>query len=91
MNAILKMINVYDSRYSHDLASSFAVEITGKSLKKDHCRLWTNILDRKDGTFIVRYKLYDTCNELSISIYYKNKHIKDSPIKIKGNCYCSNI
>ncbi|XP_023951503.2 protein O-glucosyltransferase 2 [Bicyclus anynana] len=73
-----------ENSYSPDLAKNFAVEITGKSFKKDACRLWSNTLNRKDGTFIVRYKLYETCSELSINIYYKNKHIENSPFKFKG-------
>ncbi|XP_034825897.1 protein O-glucosyltransferase 2-like [Maniola hyperantus] len=76
--------SIDESTYSRELASNFAVEINGKSFNKDHCRLWTNTLDRTDGSFIVRYKLYETCNELSISIYYKHKHIRDSPFKFTG-------
>ncbi|XP_045458802.1 protein O-glucosyltransferase 2-like [Melitaea cinxia] len=73
-----------ENSYTKNLALNFAVEINGKSYKSNHCRVWTNTLDRKDGTFIVRYKLYETCKELSIGIYYKNKHIHDSPFRFEG-------
>ncbi|OWR50618.1 hypothetical protein KGM_211132 [Danaus plexippus plexippus] len=84
-----------ESSYDKDLSRNFAVDISGKSFKKDHCRIWVNTLDRKDGTFIVRYKIYETCTQLTIGIYYKNKHIQNSPIQIEGpiqpdQCNCPN-
>lgn len=71
-------------RYSTDFAGKFAVEINGKSLKTNKCRIWVNTLDCKDGTFIVRYKVYETCTEIVINIYYQSKHIQDSPFKYQG-------
>ncbi|XP_046961824.1 protein O-glucosyltransferase 2-like [Vanessa cardui] len=90
---VVNFTSIDEYSYSRDLISNFAVEISGKSLKNNHCRVWANNLDRKDGTFIVRYKVYETCTELSISIYYKNKHIPDSPFKFEGpiqpdQCVC---
>ncbi|CAH2067126.1 unnamed protein product, partial [Iphiclides podalirius] len=80
-------------KYTSEFGKSVAVEITGNSAKGNLCRIWVNTLDRKDGTFIVRYKLYETCINLSISIYYKSKHIHNSPIKFQGpiqpdQCVC---
>ncbi|RVE48818.1 hypothetical protein evm_006592 [Chilo suppressalis] len=74
----------YNGKYSSTLSNDFAVEIEGTSIKKSHCRIWVNKLDRKDGTFIVRYKVYDTCLDLNISLYYKSKHISGSPFNFKG-------
>ncbi|CAH0726102.1 unnamed protein product, partial [Brenthis ino] len=73
-----------ESSYSTDFAAKFAVEINGKSLKTNKCRIWVNTLDRKDGTFIIRYKVYETCTEIVINIYYQSKHIQDSPFKYEG-------
>ncbi|KAG6457621.1 hypothetical protein O3G_MSEX010371 [Manduca sexta] len=75
---------VDSASYSPELAHSFAVEIEGRTKKSPHCRVWANKLDRKDGTFIVRYKIYETCYDVSISLYYKSKHIKGSPYTFKG-------
>ncbi|CAK1550088.1 unnamed protein product [Leptosia nina] len=85
--------NINEDTYTNDLGQSVAVEITGTAFKKSHCRIWSNVLDRKDGTFIVRYKLYEECSSLSINIYYKNKHIQQSPITFEGpikqdQCVC---
>ncbi|XP_038208405.1 protein O-glucosyltransferase 2-like [Zerene cesonia] len=76
--------HVDEETYSLKFAQSFAVEITGQSLKKARCRIWSNVLDRKDGTFIVRYKIYEVCSKLSINMFYMSKHIKDSPITFDG-------
>ncbi|CAB3230777.1 unnamed protein product [Arctia plantaginis] len=73
--------------YTPDLAKDLIVEIDGKSSSSKHCRIWVNKLDRKDGTFIVRYKLYETCLELSIHIYYKRKDLKGSPFVFNGPIY----
>lgn len=45
--------------------------ISGKTKNGNTCRIWTNILDRKDASFIVRYKLYEVCYEFNILV--KNK------------------
>ncbi|KAI5632585.1 glycosyl transferase family 90 domain-containing protein [Phthorimaea operculella] len=76
--------DINENSYSSELPNSLAVEITGKSRKSNYCRTWVNKLDRKDGTFIVRYKLYETCYDLAINVYYKSKHIEGSPFKFTG-------
>ncbi|XP_014361610.2 protein O-glucosyltransferase 2 [Papilio machaon] len=73
-----------EDTYTPELGKIFAVEIKGKSVKNHFCRVWVNTLDRKDGSFIVRYKTYETCLDLAISIYYKSKLIKDFPLKLEG-------
>ncbi|KPJ12707.1 KDEL motif-containing protein 1 [Papilio machaon] len=73
-----------EDTYTPELGKNFAVEIKGKSVKNNFCRVWVNTLDRKDGSFIVRYKTYETCLDLAISIYYKSKLIKDFPLKLEG-------
>ncbi|CAG9853708.1 unnamed protein product [Phyllotreta striolata] len=73
--------------------SKLLVEIDGESKNRKHCRVWTNVLDRNDGSFIVRYKLYEFCSSLKISIRYDNKHLADSPYVINeqilsDDCNC---
>lgn len=60
------------------------MEIEGRSSTNKQCRVWVNKLDRKDGTFIVRYKIYDTCLDLSINVHYKRRNVAKSPYKFKG-------
>lgn len=45
------------------------------------------MLDRKDNSYIVRYKLYDTCENLVINVKYKNEHVAESPYSIKESVY----
>lgn len=45
--------------------------ISGKTKDGNTCRIWTNILDRKDASFIVRYKLYEVCYEFKILVENK--------------------
>lgn len=52
----------------------FQITVNGKNKHKIDCRIWLNVLDRKDGSFIVRYKLYETCYQFKIDIMYKNQH-----------------
>lgn len=81
----LSFIYLIFCRYTPQLGKDLAIEILGRSNKEgSHCRVWVNKLDRKDGTFIVRYKMYETCYEVSINVYYKSKHIKGSPLKFSG-------
>ncbi|CAH4014630.1 unnamed protein product [Pieris brassicae] len=79
----INFTHLNEESYTSEFGRQVAVEITGNSRKKSHCRIWSNILDRKDGTFIVRYKVYEECSKLVINIYYKSKHIQNSPIIIK--------
>ncbi|XP_026757126.2 protein O-glucosyltransferase 2-like [Galleria mellonella] len=89
----VNITSIVGQKYTSKLNNDFAVEIEGTSAKTHYCRIWVNKLNRKDGTFIVRYKVYETCNDLSISLYYKSKHIGGSPFTFKGpilpdQCYC---
>jgi hypothetical protein len=61
----------------------FEVHITGDSSYKI-CRVWINTLDRKDGSFIVRYKTYHTCHNFKIRITYSGVDVGASPYLIKG-------
>jgi len=61
----------------------FDIQITGSSSYKD-CRIWINTLDRKDGSFIVRYKTYDTCHDFKIHVTYRGIHVGASPYIITG-------
>ncbi|GAV08303.1 hypothetical protein RvY_18018 [Ramazzottius varieornatus] len=47
---------------------------------KGRCGIHAELLDRKDGTFVARYRTYDTCHGLRISVHLKNgQHILHSP------------
>ncbi|KAA8588333.1 hypothetical protein FQN60_001527 [Etheostoma spectabile] len=50
-------------------------------------RIWIQVLDRKDGSFLVRYRMYATYTDLHIHILLKNKHVAKSPFILKGPVY----
>lgn len=47
-------------------------------------RIGVQILDRKDGSFIVRYRMYASYKNLKIEIKVKDKHVAKSPYILKG-------
>lgn len=65
----------------------FNVDIAGTSETWRPCRIWTNKLDSKEGMYIIRYKLYETCDQLKIEIKYKTEHIAESPYEFKNVIY----
>lgn len=72
---------------------SFKVSIEGLAENDKPCRIYTNILDRKDGSYIVRYKLFEKCNSLSISITFSGEHAAGSPYMfskgiLSDDCNC---
>jgi hypothetical protein len=73
----------YFSRLKDSPDDVFEVQITGDSSYKN-CRVWINILNRNDGSFIVRYKTYHTCYNFKIHVTYKGVHVASSPYIIKG-------
>lgn len=83
----INFTHINTQSYTPELNKKLVVEINGRSSDGKHCRVWVNKLDRKDGTFIVRYKIYETCLDLSIHIYYGKKEVAKSPYKFKGFIY----
>jgi len=48
------------------------------------CRAWTEVLDRKDGSFVVRYKFHSSCYDVVLSVSWKGEHVGESPVKVAG-------
>lgn len=48
------------------------------------CRAWSEVLSRKDGSFIVRYKFHVSCHGVEVSVKWKGEHIGVSPVKVEG-------
>ncbi|VVC26787.1 Lipopolysaccharide-modifying protein [Cinara cedri] len=66
---------------------NFNILINGKTKVGNNCRIWTNILDRKDSSFIVRYKLYEICYEFNILVEDTKAHRKHVNNYYKGPIY----
>eukprot|EP00794_Sanderia_malayensis_P018950 gene18950-20856_t len=50
-------------------------------------RIWRDIQDRNDGSYLVRFRLYQSYQSLEISIKHQGKHVAKSPYTIKGPIY----
>jgi len=59
-------------------------QVYGQSLNGASCRIWTQIFDCKDGSFIMRYKVFNTCFNVKIKVKIKGKDLLVSPSDIKG-------
>lgn len=57
---------------------------SGTSPNGRPCRIWLNQLNRYDGSYIVRYKLYHACINVELSLLYNGEHVGLSPYKISG-------
>ncbi|XP_076232593.1 protein O-glucosyltransferase 2 isoform X2 [Calliopsis andreniformis] len=66
-------------------------QIQGKTTTDHACHIWTQILDCKDGSFIIRYKLHNTCFNLKLNIKVKHYHLPVLEFKgpvYEDECYC---
>ncbi|XP_033843281.1 protein O-glucosyltransferase 2 [Periophthalmus magnuspinnatus] len=82
-------IQAVDSRGENLTASpgekTFEVNIVSPS--EPFTRIWVQVLDRQDGSFLVRYRMYATYTDLHIHIVYKDKPVAKSPYILKGPVY----
>ncbi|XP_043927887.1 protein O-glucosyltransferase 2 [Protopterus annectens] len=65
--------------------NAFKVKIN--SIDDQFTRTWVQLLDRKDGSFIVRYRMYASYSKLKIEVIAENQHVAYSPYLIKGPVY----
>ncbi|OWF45105.1 KDEL motif-containing protein 1 [Mizuhopecten yessoensis] len=70
-----------------------AFELTISGSNGDRVRVWAQVLDAFDGTYIGRFRLVNSYNGLTINIKYNGQHVADSPYQLKGmvyheDCYC---
>ncbi|CAH1992429.1 unnamed protein product [Acanthoscelides obtectus] len=82
-----------DQCISNSAQENLEVKIDGLTEQGTPCRSWINILNRKDGFYIVRYKIYVMCIDVKISVYYKGEHVGSSPyiskdIVFNDECRC---
>ncbi|GIY12573.1 protein O-glucosyltransferase 2 [Caerostris extrusa] len=69
---------------------SLSIQVSGVKVK---CRIWYQLLQIKEGLFIARYRLYETCVGIQIDIVYENQLVAEAPYIIEGpvfheQCYC---
>uniref|UniRef100_A0A672IIZ2 Glycosyl transferase CAP10 domain-containing protein n=1 Tax=Salarias fasciatus TaxID=181472 RepID=A0A672IIZ2_SALFA len=64
---------------------TFEVKIVSPS--EPFTRIWIQVLDRQDGSFLVRYRMYATYTDLHIHVLLQDKHVAKSPFILKGPVY----
>lgn len=64
---------------------TFQIRITSSS--DSRVRAWVQTLDRNDGSFIIRYRLFASYPDLAIEITHKGKSVAKSPYKLHGGVY----
>lgn len=68
--------------------STFQVKIVAPG--EDFSRIWVQVLDRKDGSFVVRYRMYASYPNLQIDVQLQDKHVAKSPYTLTGPVYHEN-
>lgn len=61
--------------------------VDGTNIYKKPCRIWTDILNRKDNFFIIQYKVHEMCTYIKINVIYKNEHLPGSPFITNSRVY----
>lgn len=63
-----------------------AIIATVSTVSGARVRIWTQLLDRHDGTYIVRYRPFASTTDILISVELNGHHIAQSPYHILGKC-----
>lgn len=54
----------------------------------DHSKIYAEQIDRRDGSYIIRYKVPDNYIGIEISVQYKEQHVANSPYLIEEPIMC---
>ncbi|KAI4885914.1 hypothetical protein NFI96_030888 [Prochilodus magdalenae] len=65
--------------------NAFEVKIASPS--DPYSRIWVQVLDRRDGSLLVRYRMYASYTDLNIQVLLENKHVAKSPYVLSGPVY----
>ncbi|XP_008547183.2 protein O-glucosyltransferase 2 [Microplitis demolitor] len=63
------------------------VKVTGQTKNNHGCRIWSQVLDCNDGSFIIRYRIFETCYNLNIKVVVKNEILSAGSLTEKGPVY----
>ncbi|MBN3307191.1 KDEL1 protein, partial [Amia calva] len=71
--------------------NTFQAKITAPG--EQFSRIWVQVLDRKDGSFLVRYRMYASYSSLQIEVLLQDRQVAQSPYNLRGpvyheNCHC---
>ncbi|KAJ3591604.1 hypothetical protein NHX12_006737 [Muraenolepis orangiensis] len=64
---------------------TFEVKIT--STTEQFARIWIQVLDRQDGSFLARYRMYSSYTDLHIHVLLEGENVAKSPFILPGPVY----
>lgn len=77
----LLVVDASGNNFTAATSTNLSVSITGTN---SHCSIWTQVLNRRDGLFIVRYKLFRSCPEAQVEVSFNGSPLTEAPVLIKG-------
>ncbi|XP_045191680.2 protein O-glucosyltransferase 2-like [Mercenaria mercenaria] len=68
-------------------------EVSLSSPTQNRVRVYVQILDKQNGMYIVRFRIYSTLENIKIAVTYNGEHVAKSPYEMPGfmypeTCYC---
>ena len=84
---IIQAVDSQGHNFSVSLGNIFRVSVwkDGGSTK---ARAWSDVIDREDGTYLARFRLFEEVDELAVDVNVKNVgHVAGSPYKLQGPLY----
>uniref|UniRef100_A0A4W3HNI8 Protein O-glucosyltransferase 3 n=1 Tax=Callorhinchus milii TaxID=7868 RepID=A0A4W3HNI8_CALMI len=85
----IQAVSPAGDNFTHSPGSStFSVTVLVLSPREHVRRYVPTPLDRNDGTFLMRYRMYGSANEgLKIEIFHRGQHVAQSPYILEGPVY----
>ncbi|ESN94970.1 hypothetical protein HELRODRAFT_114917 [Helobdella robusta] len=82
-------VQMVDSQ-GNNITSSLGPDVIKLSMESkhySHLRISMQVLDRHDGVYIIRYKLFQTYKDLKLKLTFRDQPISTFPHLLKGCCY----
>ena len=77
-------------KYAYSFTDSVGEDAFSVNIVQDsgaRARVWPQLLDRHDGSYILRYKMHQSYKDMRIEIKYGDKHVAQSPYKLHGKFF----
>jgi hypothetical protein len=62
-------------------------EVSLSSAGQNRVRVYLQILDKQDGIYIVRFRIFSTLENVKISVTFNGKDVAQSPYELPGKVY----
>lgn len=72
------------SSFTESLGSNFFTVQVNEAASGVRTRTAVQVLDRHDGSYLVRYKLMQGYRDVVISVLYNGQHVANSPYTLSG-------